>query len=68
MPTSVPSPSRPSIEAELEKLRAALEAGADTVMDLSTGWGSGVSAPYPLRFAGTGRDGARVPGCFGGPG
>jgi phosphomethylpyrimidine synthase len=30
------SPSRPDIAAELEKLRAALEAGADTVMDLST--------------------------------
>lgn len=31
------SSSRSDVEAELEKLRAAQEAGADTVMDLSTG-------------------------------
>ena len=31
------SPSRCSVEAELRKLRAALDAGADTVMDLSIG-------------------------------
>ncbi len=31
------SPDYPDLEAELEKLRAALAVGADTVMDLSTG-------------------------------
>jgi len=31
------SPSRSSVQDELDKLHAALEAGADTVMDLSTG-------------------------------
>ena len=59
------SPERIDIEEEMEKLKMAMEAGADTIMDLSTGGDLDEIRKTVMAIPDTDRHGADLPGSGG---